>query len=70
MVALLHNLRYFFLYLIYEKKLMVTLSVFAVFRFGAHVPIPGVDVIALNQLFSSGSAGGFYHTLICFQAVH
>lgn len=38
---------------------MITLGVFAVFRFGAHVPIPGVDVIALNNMFSSGAAGGF-----------
>ena len=65
-MALLHNLKNIFFVSDLRKKLMVTLGVFAVFRFGAHVPIPGVDVIALNQLFSSGSAGGFLSYLDLF----
>lgn len=65
-MALLHNLKNIFFVSDLRKKLVVTLSVFAVFRFGAHVPIPGVDVIALNQLFSSGSAGGFLSYLDLF----
>lgn len=58
MVVLLHNFKNIFLVSELRKKLAFTLGIFAVFRLGAHVPIPGVDVIALNNLFSSQFAGG------------
>lgn len=44
---------------------MFTFGVFAVFRFGAHVPIPGVDVIALKGFFAS-SVSGFLSYLDLF----
>ncbi len=65
-MALLHKLKNIFFVAELRKKLMVTLGIFGVFRFGSHVPIPGVDVIALNQMFSSGNAGGFLGYLDLF----
>jgi hypothetical protein len=35
-----------------RKKLLFTIGIFVVFRVFAHIPIPGVDLIALRQLFS------------------
>ncbi|MBI4058404.1 preprotein translocase subunit SecY [Candidatus Gottesmanbacteria bacterium] len=36
-----------------RNKILFTVGIFAVFRLFAHVPIPGVDVDRLNQLFRS-----------------
>lgn len=36
-----------------RKKILFTAFIFFVFRFFAHVPIPGVDTIRLKQLFAS-----------------
>lgn len=41
-----------------RKKLAVTLGVFAVYRFGSQVPVPGIDLQALSSMFSSQFAGG------------
>jgi preprotein translocase subunit SecY len=35
-----------------RKKLLFTFFIFVVFRFAAHVPVPGVDLAALKQLFA------------------
>ncbi len=35
-----------------RKKLLFTLAIFVIFRFAAHIPVPGVDVNALKELFS------------------
>ncbi len=35
-----------------RKKLIFTASIFLVFRLIAHIPVPGVDLIALKQLFA------------------
>ena len=40
-----------------RKKILVTLSLLAVFRLGFHVAIPGVDVQALSNHIHSGAAG-------------
>ncbi|MCB9493359.1 MAG: preprotein translocase subunit SecY [Epsilonproteobacteria bacterium] len=56
---LLHNLKNIFFVAELRKKLAFTFAIFGVFRFGAHVPIPGIDVVALNNLFSSGFKSGF-----------
>jgi preprotein translocase subunit SecY len=65
-VVLLHNFKNIFLVSELRKKLAFTLGIFAVFRFGVHVPIPGVDVTALNTLFSSQLAGGLLSYLDLF----
>lgn len=35
-----------------RKKVIFTFFIFAIFRFVAYIPLPGVDVIALRKLFS------------------
>jgi len=35
-----------------RKRLLFTAGIFVIFRFAAHVPVPGVDIAALRQLFS------------------
>jgi len=40
-----------------RKKLLFTAAMIAIYRFGAHVPVPGVDVKALENFFNSGAAG-------------
>ncbi|AKM79714.1 MAG: Protein translocase subunit SecY [Candidatus Beckwithbacteria bacterium GW2011_GWB1_47_15] len=41
-----------------RKKFLITLGIFAIFRLIAHVPAPGVDLVALNQLFASNQILG------------
>jgi len=41
-----------------RKKILITLFIFVVFRFIAHIPVPGVDVNALKQLFGSNQLLG------------
>lgn len=41
-----------------RDKLFFTLMMFAVFRLGVHIPVPGVDANAIEQLFQSGSLFG------------
>ena len=57
-MVLLHNLKNIFYVPELRKKLVFTLGVLAVFRFGVHVPVPGVDLIALGNLLHSRFAGG------------
>jgi preprotein translocase subunit SecY len=40
-----------------RKKLLFTAGMIAIYRFGAHVPVPGVNVAALENFFNSGAAG-------------
>ena len=35
-----------------RKKVLFTLSIIVVFRVIAHIPLPGVDVVALREFFS------------------
>ncbi|MEN2983939.1 MAG: preprotein translocase subunit SecY [Dictyoglomaceae bacterium] len=42
-----------------RKKILFTLFIFAVYRFGAHIPVPGVDRVALSNLFKSQGLLGF-----------
>jgi preprotein translocase subunit SecY len=65
-VVLLHNLKNVFLVSELRRKLAVTLAIFAVFRFGAHVSIPGIDPVALNNLFSANFGGGLLSYLDLF----
>ncbi|MFH0942845.1 MAG: preprotein translocase subunit SecY [Candidatus Beckwithbacteria bacterium] len=41
-----------------KRKLLITLVIFVIFRFVAHIPVPGIDLIALKQLFSSNQLLG------------
>lgn len=41
-----------------RQKLFFTLGMFVVFRIGAHIPVPGVDPSAIEQLFASGNLFG------------
>ncbi len=42
-----------------RAKILFTLAMLVVFRFVAHVPVPGVDVQALSQAFQSNQLLGF-----------
>lgn len=40
-----------------RAKVLFTAAMIAIYRFGAHVPVPGINLDALEQLFEQGSAG-------------
>ncbi len=46
-----------------RKKIIFTLLMFLVFRFGAHVPVPGIDILKLEQLISTGAIFGFFDVI-------
>ena len=41
-----------------RDKIIFTLIMFAIFRMGTHIPVPGVDPAAIEQLFANGSLFG------------
>ncbi len=41
-----------------RQKIIFTLIMFAVFRLGTHIPVPGVDPTAIEQLFATGNLLG------------
>ena len=41
-----------------KDKIIFTLAMFFIFRLGTHIPVPGVDATAIEQLFASGSLFG------------
>ena len=41
-----------------RQKIVFTLIMFAVFRMGTHIPVPGVDPSAIEQLFAQGTLFG------------
>lgn len=41
-----------------RQRIIFTLIMFAVFRMGTHIPVPGVDPSAIEQLFNNGSLFG------------
>ena len=41
-----------------RQRIIFTLIMFAVFRLGTHIPVPGVDPTAIEQLFQNGSLFG------------
>lgn len=45
-----------------KKRLFFTFALLAVYRIGAHIPVPGIDAQALSEFFSSnqGSILGFF----------
>lgn len=67
MVVIFSNFKNIFFVPELRRKLAFTLGVLAVYRFGAHVPIPGVNTAALSGLLSSGGmAGGLISYLDLF----
>src|SRR5580693_4093858 len=42
-----------------RKKLLFTLAIFFVFRIFAHIPVAGVNIVQLKQLFASNQFLGF-----------
>lgn len=42
-----------------KNKILFTFFIIAMYRLGAHVPVPGIDIKALNELFSEGGVLGF-----------
>jgi len=42
-----------------RKKLIFTLAMFLIFRLGAHVPVPGIDVERMAELIRGGALLGF-----------
>ena len=40
-----------------RAKVLFTAAMVAIYRFGAHVPVPGIDLDALRQFFEEGGAG-------------
>jgi preprotein translocase subunit SecY len=41
-----------------REKVVFTLAMFLVFRAGTHIPVPGVDVSVIEQMFTSGNLFG------------
>jgi preprotein translocase subunit SecY len=41
-----------------RRKLLVTIMLLAIYRLAAHVPVPGVNIAALQQIFQGGGAAG------------
>lgn len=41
-----------------RRKILITLGILVIFRFVAHVPVPGVDAAAMDKLISGGSGTG------------
>ncbi len=40
-----------------RRKLLVTIMLLAIYRLAAHVPVPGVDRVALQSIFKAGATG-------------
>ncbi len=66
MIVLLKNFKNIFLVSELRKKLAFTFGVLAVFRFGAHIPVPGINLSALQALVGSKFAGGLLAYLDLF----
>ena len=41
-----------------RRRILVTAGILVVFRFVAHIPVPGVNLVILRQLFESNSLLG------------
>lgn len=46
-----------------RKKIVFTILMFMVFRLGAHVPVPGINVEAVRELLSTGTLFGFFDVI-------
>lgn len=43
-----------------RRKLLFTIGILVLFRFIAHIPVPGADLVALQRAFSSNQLAGFF----------
>lgn len=41
-----------------RRRILFTLGMFVIFRIGVHIPVPGVDPVAIRQLFEAGTLFG------------
>ena len=41
-----------------RRKILITLGLLVIFRFVAHVPVPGADVEAMKEFLGGGASGG------------
>ncbi len=46
-----------------RRKLIITLAVLVIYRLASHVPVPGVDTAALQQIFQSNQLLGILNLL-------
>ncbi len=46
-----------------RTKLLFTLSMIFIFRLGAHIPVPGVDVVKFNELIADGMLFSFFDVI-------
>ena len=58
--------RYMFKIKDLRKRIIFTLFIFAVYRLGASVPVPGVDLDQVQRLTDSGTQAGLYGLLNLF----
>src|SRR5688500_641409 len=47
-----------------RRKILFTLAMLVIFRFVAHIPVPGVDLEALEALLQTGEAGNDFSGII------
>ncbi len=47
-----------------RRKLLITLLILAIYRFAAHVPVPGVNGEAIAAMMSGGGAGSTLFSLL------
>lgn len=46
-----------------RNKILYTLGILVIYRFAAHIPVPGVDRVALEQFFEGNALASFYNLL-------
>ena len=42
-----------------RKRIVFTLFILVVYRIGAHIPIPGINIEALKEYFAGAQSSGF-----------
>jgi preprotein translocase subunit SecY len=65
-VVLLRNFKNIFFVTELRKKLFFTFGVFAIYRLGTHIPIPGIHTQVFSRLISGGAIGGLLSYLDLF----
>ena len=46
-----------------RRKLLITLGILVIYRFAAHVPVPGINLQALSSIFESNQLLGLLNLL-------
>lgn len=49
-----------------RKKILFVLGMMVVYRIGAHIPVPGIDVVKLREILFQGTAQGVFDYLDLF----